>query len=141
MPRYIEQQGAEPVLSTKRAELNEMFLSDYDLSLYAGACEFDCPYCDGIAFQGCSVESDIVVDTDIPRRLALELADIPPHEVLCLGRGEAYQPAEKKYRLTRKVLNVLCDHHRPVVIITKSPAVCEDIPVQLCRCGDDPGNA
>ena len=129
MPRYIKQKLERPVLFPKRDELNEMFLSDYNLSLYAGRCEFACQYCDGIAFDDGFVESEVVVDTDIPRRLALELADIPSNEVLCLGRGEAYQPAEKKYRLTRQVLNVLRDHRSPVVIITKSPAVCEDIPV------------
>ena len=129
MLRYIEKQLPTSVLSAKRDELNEMFLSDYDLSLYAGLCEFDCQYCDNITFHDRSADAEVVVDTDIPRRLALELADIPSNEVLCLGRGEAYQPAEKKYRLTRQVLNVLRDHRRPVVIITKSPAVCEDIPV------------
>lgn len=94
--------------------MNEVFLTSYDLCLYAGGCEFSCPYCDGVAFHSNTIDSDLHVYTDIPQRLAKELTDIPTEEVFGLGRGEAYQPAEKKYRLTRQVLNVLNDHKRSI---------------------------
>lgn len=128
MTRYLEKKLSRPVLLTKRDKLNEMFLASYDLVFYGG-CEFDCPYCDGIAFDHRSVGRDVHAYTDFPDALARELPNIPMDEVFGMGKGEVYQPAEKKYRLTRKVLNVLNDHRRPVVIITKSPAVCDDIPV------------
>lgn len=40
---------------------------------------------------------------------------------------DPYQPAEKKYRLTRSILQVLVDYDNPVSILTKSDLVLRDI--------------
>ena len=42
---------------------------------------------------------------------------------------DAYQPAEKKYRLTRSLLEVLVDHDFPVEILTKSSLVTRDMDI------------
>lgn len=40
---------------------------------------------------------------------------------------DPYQPIEKKYRLTRSILQVLVNHNNPVSILTKSDLVLQDI--------------
>jgi DNA repair photolyase len=40
---------------------------------------------------------------------------------------DAYQPAEKKYKITRSLLEVLVDHDFPVEILTKSSLVTRDL--------------
>jgi len=55
----------------------------------------------------------------------------PPKFVVAVGGGvsDSYQPAEKKYELTRKVLEVLRDFELPVSILTKSDLVLRDIDI------------
>lgn len=40
---------------------------------------------------------------------------------------DPYQPAEKKYKLTRNILQVLMNYYNPVSILTKSDLVLRDI--------------
>lgn len=48
--------------------------------------------------------------------------------VLALGTNtDPYQPAERKLRLTRGILEVLAEHHHPVSIVTKSCLVTRDL--------------
>jgi len=74
------------------------------------------------------LDSRIRVAPDRPEHLARELSGIPAGEVIGLGLGEAYQPAEQNYRVTRRILQVIGEQRRPTVVVTKSPTVCEDIP-------------
>ncbi|MCF2138108.1 MAG: hypothetical protein K9W43_12830 [Candidatus Thorarchaeota archaeon] len=43
------------------------------------------------------------------------------------GVSDAYQPAEEKYRITRRILEVLLDFELPVFILTKSTLVLRDL--------------
>jgi len=45
------------------------------------------------------------------------------------GDTDCYQPAELKYEITRKLLQVCLDHNQPVGIITKNALVCRDIDI------------
>lgn len=128
MTQYIEISQSGPVLSPKGQELNEIFLASYFLRSYDG-CEFGCPYCDGWAWSEEPINSRIYAAFDRPEHLAKALSAIPKDEAIGLGRGEPYQPIEGQYRITRRILEVISDTHHPVVIITKSPTVCEDIPI------------
>jgi len=53
----------------------------------------------------------------------------PAKFVVAVGGGvsDSYQPAEKRYELTRKALEILRDFELPVYIITKSDLVLRDI--------------
>lgn len=42
------------------------------------------------------------------------------------GVTEAYQPAERKYEITRRLLEVLRDNNFPVHIVTKSDFILRD---------------
>jgi len=49
-------------------------------------------------------------------------------EVITLsGNTDCYQPAERKYRLTRACLEVLAEFHNPVSLITKNALVTRDV--------------
>jgi len=128
MAQYVEIAQSGPVLPAKQQELNEMFLASYFLGSYVG-CEFDCLYCDRVAFSDTAIDSRIYTALDRPEHLAKELSTIPTNEVIGLGHGEPYQPIEQQYRITRRLLQVISEQHNPVLIVTKSPTVCEDIPL------------
>jgi DNA repair photolyase len=55
----------------------------------------------------------------------------PPKFVVAVGGGvsDSYQPAEKKYELTRKVLELLLEYELPVSILTKSDLVLRDMDI------------
>jgi DNA repair photolyase len=128
MVQYIKMDQAGPVLSSKMKEVNELFLASYRTGAYGG-CEFGCAYCDGWAFSDIPLNSNVYIPVDRPVHLAREISAIPKSEVIGLSLSEPYQPVEKRYRITRRMLQVLAQAHRPVIIITKSPTVCEDISV------------
>jgi DNA repair photolyase len=77
-------------------------------------------------------EKQILVKTDIAQRLARTL-DPSRLGGDCLVIGTAtdpYQPAERRYRLTRSILEILAGYHGlRVEIISKSPLVTRDIDV------------
>src|SRR5205814_3118217 len=56
--------------------------------------------------------------------------DRPPAPIVIGTATDPYQPAERRFRLTRGLLEVLSDHpHLSVVLITKSPLITRDIDV------------
>ena len=83
-------------------------------------------------------ERRILVKRNAPEVLARALREGGPRH-LALVRGDAvlvgtatdpYQPAERRFRVTRGILETLAEHPGlRVVIITKSPLVTRDIPV------------
>ena len=122
----------------KRKKIDSWFLSRYGMNPYKG-CEHDCVYCDGRA-EGYYVEGefgkDIAVKINILEVLEKELKTQgkrkplkPAFTMIGSGIGDSYQPAERKYNLTRKSLELLSEHNRPVHILTKSILVERDTDV------------
>ncbi|MFW9944492.1 MAG: radical SAM protein, partial [Candidatus Sifarchaeia archaeon] len=66
------------------------------------------------------------LDEDDAKRLAQE---VPRKQVIAVSGGvsDAYQPAEEKYQITRRVLETLLDFGMPVYILTKSNLVLRDL--------------
>ncbi len=119
--------GARGVLSTRRASINEFFLSSYTMSIYNG-CEFGCPYCDGWSYSARPFNEVIGVPFDLPQRLAQEVAQIDRGDVVAItALSDPYQSAEQSYRLTRQVLQLFAETGQPCVVLTKSPTVLEDL--------------
>ncbi|MFX0045126.1 MAG: radical SAM protein [Candidatus Hermodarchaeota archaeon] len=66
------------------------------------------------------------LDDDDAKRLAEK---VPRKQVVAVSGGvsDAYQPAEERYQITRKVLETLLDFGMPVYILTKSNLVLRDL--------------
>lgn len=110
---------------------------DRSINPYRG-CEHGCIYCFARpthAYQGLSpgldFESKLFVKPDAAELLKKELAD-PKYSPRMIAMGtntDPYQPIEKKWRVTRGILEVLRDCGHPVGIVTKSALVMRDIDI------------
>ncbi len=107
--------------------------SDYCINPYVG-CMHGCSYCYARfmrRFTGHSEErwgKFIDVKINAVEVLKKQLDRNPKKGVILLGSvTDAYQPLEKKYRVTRAILEVLLHYDFPVSILTKSELVIRDI--------------
>lgn len=110
---------------------------DRSINAYRG-CEHGCVYCFARpthAFHdlspGLDFESRLFAKPDAPALLKAELAK---RGYICqpiaLGTNtDPYQPIERDWKITRQVLEVLCDCGHPVTITTKSDRVCRDLDI------------
>lgn len=106
----------------------------YSVNPYRG-CEHGCTYCyarpthEYLGFSpGLDFETRIMVKDDAPELLRAELASPKwePQSISISGVTDAYQPAERRLRLTRRCLEVLADFRNPVGIVTKNALVSRD---------------
>ena len=107
---------------------------DRSINAYRG-CEHGCVYCFARpthAYMGLSAgldfEAQLFAKPDAPKLLERELSK-PGYKprVIAMGTNtDPYQPIEKKWRITRQLLEVMnaCDH--PVAIVTKSSMILRD---------------
>jgi DNA repair photolyase len=75
-------------------------------------------------------EKEILVKTEVAAVLARTLnpARIAGHSLVIGTATDPYQPAERRFRLTRRILEVLRSYHGlSISIITKSPLVTRDL--------------
>jgi DNA repair photolyase len=109
-------------------------------------CEHGCAYCyarpthEYLGFSaGLDFESKIMVKLDAARLLREELArpKWEPQMVAISGVTDCYQPAERRFRLTRQCLEVFLECRNPVGIVTKNSLVARDADVlsELARFG------
>lgn len=110
---------------------------DRSINPYRG-CEHGCIYCFARPSHawlghspGLDFETKLVARPEAPDLLARELArkSYRP-EVIAIGTNtDPYQPIEKEFRIMRRVLEVLRDHHHPVGIVTKGTLIERDIDI------------
>src|ERR1700722_10262940 len=107
---------------------------DASLNPYRG-CEHGCAYCyarpthEYLGFSaGIDFETRIMVKPNAAELLAAELArpSWKPQLLALSGVTDAYQPIERKLRITRSCLRVLADFRNPVIVITKNHLVTRD---------------
>jgi DNA repair photolyase len=105
------------------------------INAYRG-CEHGCIYCyarpnhEYLGFSaGLDFESKIMVKERAPELLRKELMSPSwkPEVIAMSGVTDCYQPGERKFRVTRKCLEVLLEFRNPVGIITKNHLVTRDI--------------
>jgi DNA repair photolyase len=75
-------------------------------------------------------EKEILVKSDVAAVLARTLnpAKLAGQSLVIGTATDPYQPAERRFRLTRRILEVLCSYHGlSIEIITKSPLVTRDL--------------
>lgn len=105
------------------------------INAYRG-CEHGCSYCFARpthAFLGHSAgiefERDIYVKVNAVEALRAELA-AKSYRVKPIAMGtntDPYQPAERKHKLTRGILEVMLETRHPVMITTKSSLIIRDL--------------
>ena len=110
--------------------LSKSQVYDYALNPYVG-CRHGCVYCYARfmkRFTGHMEKWGDFVDVKInaPALLAEELKRKKIGRVWISGVCDPYQPAEKKYGLTRKCIDILAENGWPVTIQTKSALVLRD---------------
>ena len=108
---------------------------DRSINPYRG-CEHGCIYCFARpthAFLGLSpgldFETKLFAKTNAAAVLERELAD-PNYRVATIAIGtntDPYQPIERRYRIMRRILEVLSAANHPVGIVTKSALVLRDL--------------
>jgi DNA repair photolyase len=80
---------------------------------------------------GLDFETKLFVKPDAPELLARELA-APGYQpkMIALGTNtDPYQPIERKWRVTRRILEALREANHPVGIVTKSALVVRDLDI------------
>ena len=113
--------------------LSKSQVYDYVVNPYVG-CSHSCRYCYAAfmkRFTGHREPWGEFVDVKInaPELLAGEIRKKRVGRVWVSGVCDPYQAAEKKYRLTRRCLEVLLENQWPVTIQTKSSLVLRDIEI------------
>ncbi len=110
---------------------------EYSVNPYRG-CEHGCIYCyarPGHANLGYSpgldFESRIVVKENAPELFekALNRPGWKGAPVAIGTYTDCYQPVEKRYRITRRLLEIAEHYNQPVVLVTKSRLVLRDLDV------------
>ena len=107
---------------------------EQSINPYKG-CEHGCIYCYARPTHayldlspGLDFETRIFYKTDPAERLR-EALDKPGYRCRTLALGtntDPYQPGEKRYRVTRRVLEMLLDYRHPVSIVTKGTLILRD---------------
>ena len=128
--QYLEQQAKSIVNQVNSPDVR----MSYSMNPYAG-CEHGCIYCYARNVHeywgysaGLDFERKIIVKTNAPALLRKFL--MQPRwnctPIMLSGNTDCYQPAEQKYRLTRKMLEVCNEFNQPVGILTKNAWVLKD---------------
>lgn len=119
----------------------------YSANPYQG-CEHGCIYCyarNSHQYWGYSAgidfESKILVKENAPElfKAFINKKGWDVSTISLSGNTDCYQPLERKYKLTRQILEIALDHGQPVGIITKNSLVQRDLDIleemakkQLC---------
>ncbi len=130
--------------------VDNWFWESASVSTYK-ACEHGCNYCDGRSERyHASEDFDNIIyvkinalevlkkelDRLFPRQCTLSEfgmnsefghEKVKPVIAISSGISDAYQPAEKKYNLTRGILKLLLEYEMPVYVMTKSDLVLRDL--------------
>jgi DNA repair photolyase len=109
----------------------------YSMNPYQG-CEHGCIYCyarNAHEYWGFSAgldfETKIIVKPEAPKLLedTLRKPNWEVQPIMFSGNTDCYQPAERKYRLTRRMLEVLLKYKHPVGMISKNVLISRDIDI------------
>ncbi|WP_152052920.1 PA0069 family radical SAM protein [Tautonia marina] len=106
----------------------------YSLNPYRG-CQHGCSYCyarpthEYLGWDaGLDFEAKILVKEDAPDllRAFLSRPGWVPEPIVMSGVTDPYQPGERRFRITRRCLEVMAEFRQPVSIITKNALILRD---------------
>ena len=127
---YLEDQAKSIVNKVESPDVGMW----YSMNPYQG-CEHGCIYCyarNAHEYWGYSAgldfERKIIVKKNAPQLLRKFLMhkNWEPVPISLSGNTDCYQPAEKKFRLTRQLLEVCNEFNQPVGMITKNAGILRD---------------
>ena len=119
------------IILNRHRKRDEWFLDDYSLNPYQ-LCEFNCLYCyiRGSKYGG-DLRSDLAVKVNAPELLEKELRRRSRRgEYGFIAISSATEPwmyIEKKYRITRRCLDIIAKYRFPVHCLTKSTLILRDL--------------
>ena len=105
---------------------------DFAINPYVG-CTHKCQYCYAVFMKRFSGHTEpwgdfVDVKVNAPTVLEKQLIRLKQRNHISIGTVcDGYQPAEKKYGITRKCLGKLIPYRHSVSILTKSPLVTRDL--------------
>jgi len=101
-------------------------------------CEHGCIYCYARPSHaylelspGLDFETKLFAKTNAAEQLRAELSKpgYQPSPIALGANTDCYQPIERKYRITRQILELLAECHHPVTMVTKSALVERDLDI------------
>ena len=85
----------------------------------------------GVTAQESTLKEKIMVKKNAPELLEkfFRKRGYQPEPILLSGNTDCYQPAEKKFEITRQLLQVCLDYRHPVNVLTKNAMVLRDLDI------------
>ncbi len=137
-----EEPGRPPTMVTEERARSIISRNDspdipfeQSINPYRG-CEHGCIYCYARPSHGylnlsagLDFETKLFAKTNAVELLRAELAK-PGYRVSPINLGantDPYQPIERRYRITRQVIEVLAEHRHPLTIVTKNALIERDL--------------
>jgi DNA repair photolyase len=127
------------IMGTSKSIVNKVESPDvgmaYSLNPYQG-CEHGCIYCyarNSHEYWGFSAgldfERKIIVKLDAPilYKKFLERKNWDATPISLSGNTDCYQPAERKFKLTRQLLEISLAYKQPISMITKNSLILRDL--------------
>ncbi|MDX2195236.1 MAG: PA0069 family radical SAM protein [Cytophagales bacterium] len=138
---YLSHPHTQYLIENPKTIINEVPSPDlgimHSVNPYQG-CEHGCIYCyarNAHQYWGYSAgidfETKIMVKKNAPELFekAISANSWVPQPISLSGNTDCYQPAERKYELTRKILQICLKYRHPVGIITKNALILRDIDI------------
>lgn len=109
----------------------------YSMNPYQG-CEHGCIYCyarNSHEYWGYSPGLDFERRILVKKKAPVLLEDLlrkrswKAYPIVLSGNTDCYQPAEKKFKITRSLLEIFLKYRHPVAIITKNALVSRDLDI------------
>jgi DNA repair photolyase len=131
--RYLEVFPKTIVNTVKSPDVGML----YSMNPYQG-CEHGCVYCYARNSHeywgynaGLDFERNILIKKDAPLLLEkhLKKKTWEAKPIIMSGNTDCYQPAEKKFKITRECLEVFLKYKHPVGIITKNNLILRDLDI------------
>ncbi|MDD5335260.1 MAG: PA0069 family radical SAM protein [Rhodoferax sp.] len=132
LPTEVQYEDAKSAITRNRSPDIHF---DYGLNPYRG-CEHGCIYCYARPTHsylnlspGLDFETKIIAKRNLAAVLARELAarSYVPQQIIIGSATDAYQPLERRLRITRGVLELLQRCHHPLALVTKGSGVERDL--------------
>ncbi|WP_031526017.1 PA0069 family radical SAM protein [Dyadobacter crusticola] len=131
--QFIEEQSKTLLSVSDSPDLGTF----HSINPYRG-CEHGCIYCyarNSHEYWGYSAgldfETKIIVKKNAPQLLEklFNSKKWEPKSIHISGNTDCYQPGEKKYRLTRQILEICLRYRNPVSVLTKNALILRDVDV------------